>query len=450
MVLYDKMFFEDNIKKVNRMIEKIIFLTCIVPIIFIVFSLIGIWGIDYKYSVFVLSFTFLASIVSFLLNRHPKTQVISMYVSMFLLTLFVFILGSSSLIIVRISFALVPFLTCLYFNKRFTFTFAFINMFMLIISCYIRSFGVLDELKLSLATYNRTSWFISSTASIILECLFLVIIVYFVVNKTHDILQEFITLSSEKDSINDDLKQVNLKLKQSQTDIVEFIPAILKSHDFFAGQHVVRSKKYVGIIAREMQKMGFYPTELTDKNIKLYETASLLHDIGKIHIPENILNKPGKFTEQEYELMKLHTTEGLNLLQLLPVIENGELNSIAENMAYYHHEKWNGHGYPTRRSGYDIPLCARIMAAADLLDAVVSQRLYKNPITFDAAMDIFLEEDGKSFDPLVVKAVLSCRNILEAEAQKFKELETSQNKIEFEKWREYNKRLLEINSMLDF
>ena len=133
-----------------------------------------------------------------------------------------------------------------------------------------------------------------------------------------------------------------------------------------------------------------------------------LHDVGKIKISDTILNKPGKLTEEEFELMKTHTTEGRDILTKTSgiALSTGYLRE-AIDMAYCHHERWDGTGYPSRLKGSDIPLSARIMAVADVFDALVSQRSYKQPFSYQKAIGIIKEESGTHFDPAVVNAFLA-------------------------------------------
>ncbi len=133
--------------------------------------------------------------------------------------------------------------------------------------------------------------------------------------------------------------------------------------------------------------------------------AAPLHDIGKIHIPDAVLNKPGKLTEEEFEIMKTHTTAGQELLiRAKEEIGESEYLNMAVEMAAYHHEWWNGKGYPYGISGEEIPLCARIMAIADVFDALTSRRCYKNAMPFEKAYAIIREESGTHFDPAVAEA----------------------------------------------
>jgi HD-GYP domain-containing protein (c-di-GMP phosphodiesterase class II) len=143
-----------------------------------------------------------------------------------------------------------------------------------------------------------------------------------------------------------------------------------------------------------------------------------LHDIGKIHIPDAVLNKPGKLTDEEFALMKKHTIYGGDVIEKTrPASANISFLDVAKDLATYHHEWWNGRGYPEGLKGEEIPLSARIMAVADVFDALVSKRCYKPGFGFEKSMEIIREESGTHFDPLVAGAFLNAadevRKVLE-------------------------------------
>ena len=146
-----------------------------------------------------------------------------------------------------------------------------------------------------------------------------------------------------------------------------------------------------------------------------------MHDIGKIKVPDSILNKPGKLTDEEFEIMKTHTSAGNEIIQQameLVSTDSGYLKE-AKNLATYHHEKYNGKGYPVGLSGEDIPLSARVMAVADVFDALVSRRSYKEPFSFEKAMQIIEEGSGSHFDPNIVKAFFEAKDKVKEVSEKF-------------------------------
>lgn len=159
------------------------------------------------------------------------------------------------------------------------------------------------------------------------------------------------------------------------------------------------------MIAEELRREGLYPELLTEDYISKLERSAPLHDIGKIKISDLILNKPGKLTAEEFDEMKTHTLSGREILQgVVDSISDISYLADAMDMATYHHERWDGDGYPAGLDGEEIPLSARIMAVADVFDALVSQRSYKEALPAETAEDIIEKESGTHFDPTVVAA----------------------------------------------
>jgi len=208
-----------------------------------------------------------------------------------------------------------------------------------------------------------------------------------------------------------ELKTTNQKLQESYLDTIHRLALAAEYKDEDTGDHIVRMSRYCAFIAN---KYGLPPMEV---HHILY--ASPMHDIGKIGVPDDILMKPGKLTDEEFEIMKTHTTIGAKIL----AHSKSEILKVAEQIALYHHEKWNGTGYPHGLSGDTIPLTARIVAVADAFDALTSKRPYKDPYPFEVACDIIKKERGQHFDPTVVDVFL--RNI--DEIVKIKQKNTIEN-----------------------
>ena len=149
--------------------------------------------------------------------------------------------------------------------------------------------------------------------------------------------------------------------------------------------------------------------------LRRIEKAAPMHDLGKIAVSDAILRKPGRYTEEEFNEMKRHSAEGAKIVEnILRGVEDDEFVEIAKNIAHYHHEKWNGKGYPEGLSKTDIPVEARIMALADVFDALVSKRCYKDAYSYDKAFSIIEESLGEHFDPEIGRAFLDCKEELVA------------------------------------
>ncbi len=195
------------------------------------------------------------------------------------------------------------------------------------------------------------------------------------------------------------------KVSRMQSGMITFMAEVVENRDDNTGGHIRRTAAYVECIAKELKRQGVYSNILTDRYLSDMVVAAPLHDIGKIHIPDAVLNKPGKLTEEEFEVMKTHTTAGEELLTHAKAeLGESEYLNTAVEMAAYHHEWWNGKGYPYGISGEEIPLCARIMAVADVFDALTSKRCYKSAMPLEKAYAIIREESGTHFDPAVVEA----------------------------------------------
>ena len=195
------------------------------------------------------------------------------------------------------------------------------------------------------------------------------------------------------------------RVSDMQSGMISFMAEVVENRDDNTGGHIRRTAKYVESIANQLKRHGVYSDILTDRYMRNMVVAAPLHDIGKIHIPDAVLNKPGKLTEEEFDTMKTHTTAGEKLITHAKAeLGESEYLNMAVEMAAYHHEWWNGKGYPYGISGEEIPLCARIMAVADVFDALISKRCYKNAMPIEKAYAIIREESGTHFDPAVVEA----------------------------------------------
>ena len=188
--------------------------------------------------------------------------------------------------------------------------------------------------------------------------------------------------------------------------VIEDLAGVIETRDVGTGEHVVRVKKYVELIARRLQKEEKYKNVLSDAEVEKLVQAAPLHDVGKIAVPDHILLKPGRFTPEEFEQMKVHASKGGEMIKnIFANLDDEAFLNKAYNIAEFHHEKWNGKGYPFGLKGEEIPLEARIMAIADVYDALVSKRIYKDPMAPKEAFEIIMEEAAQHFDPEIVKAI---------------------------------------------
>lgn len=188
---------------------------------------------------------------------------------------------------------------------------------------------------------------------------------------------------------------------------------MVENRDNNTGGHIKRTSEVVRIFSDKLTP-HCYEFGLNQEFLSLVVKAAPMHDLGKISISDAVLRKPGKYTEEEFAEMKKHTTEGARIVEsILSGVEDDKFVQIAKNVAHYHHEKWNGQGYPCGIAGEEIPMEARIMALADVFDALVSKRCYKDAFSYDKAFIIIEESLGTHFDPKLGSIFLTCRKELE-------------------------------------
>ena len=201
-----------------------------------------------------------------------------------------------------------------------------------------------------------------------------------------------------------------LKLQAHNREMVMGFATLVENKDGSTGGHIRRTTTYVEMLARELKKRDLYSDELTEDYISNLVMAAPMHDIGKIAIPDAILQKPGKLTDEEYEVMKTHSEKGGEIIEeTFKTMGDDEYGKIAYQVARYHHEKWNGRGYPDGLVRKDIPLCARIMAVADVFDAVSAKRCYRDAMPLDKCFEIIQNGSGQDFDPFIADVYLDMK-----------------------------------------
>jgi putative two-component system response regulator len=198
-------------------------------------------------------------------------------------------------------------------------------------------------------------------------------------------------------------------LERSQEILAKTLLSLAEKRDNDTAQHVLRMRDYAMCLARQLQFDSEYSDAIDEAFLADLHRACPLHDIGKVGIPDEILRKPGRLTPQEFQIMKEHTTMGANILeQAVHQMPNGGFLKMATDIARFHHERWDGQGYPHGIPGSRIPLCARIVAIADVYDALTTERCYKRAWTAAEAKQAIQEGLGSQFDPVIVAAFVNC------------------------------------------
>jgi putative two-component system response regulator len=215
-----------------------------------------------------------------------------------------------------------------------------------------------------------------------------------------------VLLNRIKNQLNIDelIRERTARIEHLQNGIILVLADIVESRDRDTGGHTERVAEYLRILIDAMLSRGIYAEEMRNWDLERVVSSARLHDVGKIIISDAILNKPGYLTEAEFEEIKTHVTKGEEIIDQI-VARTGEMEFLrnAKLFAGYHHENWNGTGYPYGLSGMDIPLHGRIMAVADVYDALVSERPYKKAFTSEEAVSIITADAGKRFDPKIVE-----------------------------------------------
>ena len=218
-----------------------------------------------------------------------------------------------------------------------------------------------------------------------------------------------------------DIRRYSENVMKMQDGLIVLIADMVENRDSDTGDHIQKTASYVRIILDGLKRKGYYAEQLTPQYMEYVVKSAPLHDTGKIMIPDNILNKPGKLTPEEFEVMKTHATLGKEIIEKAINTVEGEIYlTDARDMAAYHHERWDGKGYPEGLKEEEIPLSARIMAVADVFDALISKRVYKPAFTMEKSLEMIAEGKGTQFDPKCVEVFLEAVPDLEAVLNSYK------------------------------
>ena len=210
------------------------------------------------------------------------------------------------------------------------------------------------------------------------------------------------------------------ELSRYHADTVMSFANLIENRDNNTGGHIRRTSQYVKLIADGMREKGYHKNVFTKDYVNNLVKAAPMHDIGKISVPDAVLQKPGKLTDEEYDIMKKHSENGGKIImETFSNFGNEEFQKMAYEVARYHHEKWNGRGYPEGLKGEEIPLHARIMAVADVFDAVSEKRCYREAMPLDKCFEIIEQGSGQDFDPQVVEVFMEIRSQVESVHENF-------------------------------
>ncbi|MBI5522158.1 MAG: response regulator [Desulfarculus sp.] len=212
-------------------------------------------------------------------------------------------------------------------------------------------------------------------------------------------------LKRHRDHLEEMVRQRTAELQETRDVIILSLASLAETRDNETGNHIARTQHYVRLLAEALSSQPRHAEHLTPQTVDLLQKSAPLHDIGKVGVPDVILLKPGQLTHEEFEEMKKHAVYGHDAIQkAADRLGPNSFLALAQEIAHTHHERWDGNGYPRGLAGEDIPLSGRMMALADVFDALVSRRVYKPPIPFPQAVEIIAQGRGTFFDPQVADA----------------------------------------------
>lgn len=228
-------------------------------------------------------------------------------------------------------------------------------------------------------------------------------------------------LRSKNDFLQGEVEKRTREVMAIQDVTIMALTSLAETRDTDTGNHIRRTQNYVRALARKLSTHPRFSSLLTEERIGLLYKSAPLHDIGKVGIPDRILLKPGKLTPDEFEVMKTHAALGRNALERAEQALGTEVAflTVAKEIAAFHHEKWDGSGYPQGLKGDEIPISARLMAVADVYDALISPRIYKEPMSHEKALEFIRQGSGVHFDPDVVEAFFAIDESIKAIALAF-------------------------------
>jgi putative two-component system response regulator len=237
-------------------------------------------------------------------------------------------------------------------------------------------------------------------------------------------------LRDQNDFLEREVAKRTLEVSAIQDVTILAMASLAETRDSDTGNHIRRTQFYVKALAEKLQDHPRFAWFLTDSNINMLFKSAPLHDIGKVGIPDRILLKPGRFEPHEFEIMKTHTTLGRDAIVHAETAlgTSVEFLTMAKSIAYSHQEKWDGSGYPEGLAGDDIPIAARLMAVADVYDALISRRVYKEGMSHEKAVQIMIEGRGTHFDAHILDAFLEIQDEFCVIAQRFADSDADMNK----------------------
>ena len=398
--------FLENEQRVNSLIVKIMWILTPLRLIPTVMKMSGVSPSSDTVSTLIntILLILLQTAVS-VYNVHRRKSANTKYFILCIFQFVVFTLSMQSGVEVSLLYLVVPMVTLFYYDLSFTTRISLLSYVCMLLTLLYRAF------HLDMSQYSnmpRIVWIRAYAVGMTIEYTLSTIVILFIARSIQRTMSALDEKEKEAQKAKHEERAKSLNTQFDQQKIITGFANLVETRDLFTGEHIKRTRAYVNLISQRMKDLGIYPDELTAEVQEYITQAAPLHDIGKICVPDHILTKNGSLTEEEREKMKEHSEVGERIIKENLSYLDPKYVDIAAKMARYHHERWDGRGYPDGLRGREIPLCARIMSVADVLDALLSRRSYKMPIALEEALKIMKEASGSQFDPECIKALLEC------------------------------------------
>ena len=388
----------ENEKQANRIVAKVMRITFAVFTFIYLLDVVGIFVVD----IAVMTTTYIGGsalllLPTLLINVLKQEKRYIKYVNVICAILFVMLITITLTYHVVVIYVYPIAIASLYFSKK-------LNIFATGLTVVGVSIGQILAFYLDILTdKNFTQLYKMVVYGIIPRALVLIAVAAI-----------FTMLCGRTTSLLANLLGAKEELSLYHDEMIMGFATLVENKDGSTGGHIKRTTTYVRLLAEELRKRGFYQEILTEEYVENLCKAAPMHDIGKISVPDVILQKPGKLTAEEFERMKLHTVSGGKIIQeTFGHLTNKEYTKMAYEVARFHHEKWNGKGYPEGLKHKEIPLCARIMAIADVFDAVSEKRCYRDALPLEKCFEIITEGSGQDFEPMLVEVFMDIRAKIE-------------------------------------
>lgn len=380
-------YLKQNEIKLNRLGSRYYACICILPYIILLMVILGLFNFSLTWAIIGACFSSILAIVFAILARKKLYTSSFKYLMCIGMQLIILIYSTDWDMSVTVMYMIAPIAALMYFDPKLE----VVTCLSSIISMFI---GIIIQAPVTSAQLFipcTPLFFILTTGGahffeMVVASAFFVTISYIVRGLINTVIHR-----------NEEIEAIQNNLVFSFADMIE-------SRDGTTGEHVKRTSRIVSLIADKIKNNPeLYDNEFVDRELDLIVMSAPLHDIGKMKVPDAILSKPGRLTPEEFDIIKTHSSEGAKIIdKTMTNIEDPLYVGIARAMALCHHEKWDGSGYPKGLSGNDIPVCARIMAVADVFDALCSKRSYKEPYSIKKAFEIMNDSKGSHFEPALV------------------------------------------------